>query len=311
MAKDFKGRHLLSIADLDREEVEKVFHTAALLKAEVKVGKRQDIMKGKILGMLFEKSSTRTRISFEVAALQLGGHAIYLASDNLQIKRGESIPDTARVFGRYMDVIMGRVYSHKTLQELAAHAGIPVINGLCDLEHPCQALGDLFTIKEKLQNLNGVKMVYIGDGNNVCHSLMLAGAICGMKVVACTPEGYEPKAEFVKQAKALAKIYGGEIVLEKDPKKAVANADVVYTDVWTSMGDEGQEAVRKAKFKAYQVNDKLLKEAKPSVMVMHCLPAHRGEEITDEVMDGPHSIVFDQAENRLHIQKAVLALFSW
>jgi len=311
MAKDFKGRHLLSNADLDREEVEKVFLTASILKAEQKLGKHQEIMKGKILGMLFEKSSTRTRISFEVAALQLGGHAIFLPSDNLQIKRGESVPDTAKVFGRYMDIIMGRVYSHKTLEDLAAHAGIPVINGLCDQEHPCQALGDLFTIREKKQKLEGLKLVYVGDGNNVCHSLMLAGAICGMKVVACTPEGYEPKANFVKKAKELAKLYGGEIVLEKDPNKAVVDADVIYTDVWTSMGDEGQEKVRKAKFQPYQINGKLLKHAKPDVMVMHCLPAHRGEEITDEVMDGPNSIVFDQAENRLHIQKAILALFSW
>ncbi len=252
--------------------------------------------------MLFEKSSTRTRISFEVAMTELGGHSIFLNYKDIQLGRGESLPDTARVMARYAHAIMARVYKHETLTELSKFSTVPVINGLSDLEHPCQLLADLMTIREYKGKFKGLNFSWVGDGNNVCNSAILACALTGMKMTVACPEGYEPKLEIVEKAKKL----GGVISITHDPAKAAKNADILYTDVWVSMGDEEEYDQRLHDFKKYQINSKLLEQAKHDVMVLHCLPAHRGEEITAEVVDGSHSAVFDQAENRLHAQKALL-----
>jgi ornithine carbamoyltransferase len=260
------------------------------------------MLKNKTLAMLFEKASTRTRISFEAAMTELGGHAIFLSYKDIQIERGESLADTARVMSRYVHAIMGRVYRHETLVELSKYASIPVINGLSDLEHPCQLLADLLTIREYKGKLKGLNFSWIGDGNNVCNSAVLACALTGMKMTVACPEGYEPEREIVEKGKKM----GGDINIIHDPVKAAKKADVLYTDVWVSMGDEDEYDQRLHDFKPYQINSKLLDHARHDVMVLHCLPAHRGEEITAEVIDGPNSAVFDQAENRLHTQKALL-----
>lgn len=252
--------------------------------------------------MLFEKSSTRTRISFEVAMTELGGHSIYLNYKDMQLGRGESVADTARVMSRYVHAIMGRVYKHETLTELAKYATVPVINGLSDLEHPCQLLADLLTIREYKGKFKGLNFSWIGDGNNVCNSAILACALTGMKMTVACPEGYEPNHEIVAKAKQL----GGVVNVTHDPMKAAKKADILYTDVWVSMGNEDEYDQRLRDFKPYQINSKLLEQAKHDVMVLHCLPAHRGEEISADVVDGPNSAVFDQAENRLHVQKALL-----
>ncbi|VVB55641.1 Ornithine carbamoyltransferase [uncultured archaeon] len=294
--------HLLSISDLSYADIINLLDTASDLKEKRARGKICDILKNKTLAMLFEKSSTRTRLSFEVAMTELGGHAIYLNYKDVQLGRGESIADTARVMSRYVHAIMARVYKHETLVELSENGTIPVINGLSDLEHPCQLLADLLTIREYKGKFKGLNFVWIGDGNNVCNSAMLACALTGMKMTIACPEGYEPNAEILAKARAL----GGTINVINDPIKAAKKADILSTDVWVSMGDEEEYDQRLRDFAPYQINSKLLEQAKHDVMVLHCLPAHRGEEITAEVVDGPNSAVFDQAENRLHVQKALL-----
>jgi len=294
--------HLLSVSDLSYSDIINLLDTASDLKEKRKRGKTLDELKNKTLAMLFEKSSTRTRISFEVAMTELGGHAIYLNYKDVQLGRGESVADTARVMSRYVHAIMARVYKHETLTGLSENGTVPVINGLSDLEHPCQLLADLLTIREYKVKFKGLNYTWIGDGNNVCNSAMLACAITGMKMTVACPEGYEPDVQIMSKAREL----GGTINLIRDPLKAAKNADILSTDVWVSMGDEEEYDQRLRDFKPYQINSKLLEQAKHDVMVLHCLPAHRGEEITAEVVDGPNSAVFDQAENRLHIQKALL-----
>ncbi len=294
--------HLLSFADFSYTDIINLLDTASDLKEKRARGKTSGALKAKTLAMLFEKSSTRTRISFEVAMTELGGHAIYLNYKDIQIGRGESVADTARVMSRYVNAIMARVYKHETLIELSENATAPVINGLSDLEHPCQLLADLLTIREYKGRFKGLNFSWIGDGNNVCNSAMLACAITGMKMTVACPEGYEPDNEIIGKAREL----GGAINIIRDPIKAARKADIISTDVWVSMGDEDEYDRRLHDFKPYQINSKLLEQAKHDVMVLHCLPAHRGEEITAEVVDGPNSAVFDQAENRLHVQKALL-----
>jgi ornithine carbamoyltransferase len=294
--------HLLSLADLSYIEIINLLDTASDLKEKRVRGKTSSALKNRTLAMLFEKSSTRTRISFEVAMTELGGHAIYLNYRDIQIGRGESIADTARVMSRYVHAIMARVYKHENLIELSKNATVPVINGLSDLEHPCQLLADLLTIREYKGKFKGLDFSWIGDGNNVCNSAILACALTGMKMTVACPEGYEPKHEIFEKAKEL----GGAVDIIHDPVKAAKKADILYTDVWVSMGDEDEYDQRLQDFKPYQINSKLLELAKHDVMVLHCLPAHRGEEITADLVDGSNSAIFDQAENRLHAQKALL-----
>ncbi|MDW7740121.1 MAG: ornithine carbamoyltransferase [Bacillota bacterium] len=308
MAVSMKGKDVISIHDLSREEVDQILDTAHILKMKNKLGEIYHPLKGKSLGMIFQKSSTRTRVSFEVGMWQLGGYALFLSANDLQLNRGETIADTARNLSRYLDGIMIRTYSHQDVVDLAEYSSIPVINGLTDLLHPCQVLADLFSIKEKKQNLEGLKLAYIGDGNNMAHSLMYGGAKMGMHVVICSPSGFEPDPEVTRLSKADAVKSGASISVNEDPAEAVKDADIIYTDVWTSMGMEEEYEQRLKSFSRYQVNSKLTEHAREDVLVMHCLPAHRGEEITDEVIEGPQSIVFDQAENRLHVQKAIMAL---
>ncbi len=297
-------KHLLAIADLSPKALADLLELAADIKANP-----QDYataMQGKTLGLLFEKASTRTRISFEVAMNQLGGSALLMDRRNSQLDRGESIADTARVLSRFMDGIMIRTFGHNVIEEWAEYATIPVINGLTDLAHPCQALADLLTIRERFGTLEGIAISYVGDGNNVAHSLMLAAAKCGMDVRVATPKGYEPDAKMTRLTQAAATESGGTLTLTTDPKQAVAGAHVLYTDVWASMGQEDEKARREADFSGFQIDGALMDLARPDAVFMHCLPAYRGLEVSAEVMDGPRSIVFDQAENRLHAQKAVL-----
>lgn len=308
LAVSMKGRDVVSLADLTAEEIMQVVATAEHFKMMAKAGMQPRPLVGKTLGMIFHKPSTRTRVSFEVAMAQLGGHALNLTAAELQLRRGETIADTGRVLSRYLDAIMIRTYSHADVVELAQAATIPVINGLTDFSHPCQILGDLLTIKEKRGRLEGIKLAYVGDGNNVAHSLLFGGSKVGMHVVVATPRGYEPDAGVVERASEFARASGGRVEVLADPLQAVAGADVVYTDVWASMGQEAQEEERRRVFGPYQVNGDLMARAGPGSVFMHCLPAHRGQEVTDEVIDGPQSVVWDQAENRLHIQKAILAL---
>lgn len=303
-----KGKDLLSIHDLSPEEVHQILHLAKKLKAKQKRGEEHHLLKGKTLGMIFQKSSTRTRVSFEVGMWQLGGMGMFLSSNDLQIGRGEPVKDTARVLSRYVDGIMIRTFSHDEVLELAHYADIPVINGLTDLLHPCQALTDIFTVMECKGMLKGLKMAYIGDGNNMVNALLHACAKVGMDIAVATPAGYAPNAGVVGQAQAAAAISGSRIMLGNDPLAAAAGADVVYTDVWASMGQEQEQAAREKIFKGFQVNGALMRAAKPDAIVLHCLPAHRGEEITDEVMESAQSAVFEEAENRLHVQKAIMAL---
>ncbi|HHY38050.1 MAG TPA: ornithine carbamoyltransferase [Clostridia bacterium] len=305
---NLKGKHLISVHDWSTEEVLQVLKTAEMLKMCSKAGKEMKLLEGKALGMIFTKPSTRTRVSFEVAIHQLGGYALYLSASDLQLGRGETIADTARVLSRYLDGIMIRTYSHSDVVELARHASIPVINGLTDLLHPCQALTDVFTIYEKKGKLEGLTLAFVGDGDNVAHSLMFACAKVGINVRVATPRGYEPDPEIVSAAKADARAFGSEVTVLEDPVEAVKGADVLYTDVWVSMGKEAEKEERRKAFAAYQVNSSLMEAAKPDAIFMHCLPAHRGDEVTDDVIDGPKSVVWDEAENRLHVQKAILAL---
>nr|WP_106780299.1 ornithine carbamoyltransferase [Lysinibacillus timonensis] len=302
-----KGKDLLTLLDYTSEEVQDLVKLATQLKTITKAGKCPKLLEGKMLGMIFEKHSTRTRISFEVGMNQLGGKAMFLHSRDLQIGRGEPISDTGKVLSGYLDAIMIRANSHVMVKELAENASIPVINGLTDLYHPCQALADLETISENKGNLKGLKIAYVGDGNNVAHSLVVASAHVGMDIAVATPPGYECDTEVIAKAQEIAKANGSTITVTNDPVEAVKDADAVYADVWTSMGQEEESAKRLQDFKDYQINDELVKHAKPDYMFLHCLPAHREEEVTTSVIDGPNSYIYEQAENRLHAQKAVLA----
>jgi ornithine carbamoyltransferase len=299
-------RHFVTIADLAPDEVWQILNLANDLKGEWKGGGNKPLLAGKTLGMIFEKPSLRTRVSFEMGMLHLGGQALYLSPQEIQLAQRESVVDVARVLSRYVHGIMARVFAHSHVEELAAHASVPVINGLSDYVHPCQALSDLFTIHEKRGALQGLTMAYVGDGNNVANSLLFAASKVGMEVRIATPSGYQPRREVVTKANAFAQETGGKVILDTDPHSVVRGVDIIYTDVWASMGQEAEREKRLPLFRPYQVNADLVALAKPHVMVMHCLPAHRGEEITDEVIDGPQSIVYDQAENRIHLQKAIL-----
>ncbi len=303
-----QGRDLLSIHDLTCDEVQLIMQTSTKLKELKKRGQEHALLKGKTLGMIFQKSSTRTRVSFEVGMWQLGGMAIFLNDSNSQIGRGEPIKDTARVLSRYVDAIMIRTFSHEAVEELAYFADIPVINGLTDKLHPCQALTDIFTASEYKGDLRGKTMVYIGDGNNMAQSLMFACARVGMNLRLATPDGYDPDNELYQQACKDSQEMGSKIEVLHDIRQAVEGADVLYTDVWASMGQEKEQEIRRQALKDFTIDADLLKLAAKDAIVMHCLPAHRGEEITDEVMECSQSVVFDQAENRLHVQKAIMAL---
>ena len=295
-------KHLISMADLSNEEIIELLDMAEDLKEKRLRGKVTDLLKNKSLAMIFEKSSTRTRVSFEAGMADLGGHALYLNYRDIQIGRGETVADTARVLSGYVHGITARVNSHDTIVDLAEHASVPVINALSDKEHPCQILADLLTIQEYKNRLDGLKYAWIGDGNNVCNSAILGCAIVGMDIVVACPEGYEPDEDIVAQARAM----GGNVTITNDPAEAAKDADVFYTDVWISMGDEDEVEKRMHDLANYQINSELVALAKHDAIVMHCLPAHRGEEITAEVLDGPHSVVFEQAENRMHAQKALM-----
>jgi len=297
-------RHFLSIADLSAAEMTALLDDTDALKRDPVP--RDAPMSGRALAMIFEKPSLRTRLSFDVAMRDLGGHSSYLSPQEVGLGRRESVSDVARVVSRYVDVVVLRTFAHDTLEEFAKYSSVPVINGLSDLSHPCQGLADIFTIRERKGALRGVVAAYIGDGNNVAHSLMLAAAKTGMALRVATPAGFEPLARYRELAEAAARSTGARITYHTDPVAAVRDADVVYTDVWTSMGQEQEYERRRRAFAGFQVNRELLANAKPDAIVLHDLPAHRGEEITDDVIDGPQSAVFDQAENRLHSQKAVL-----
>jgi ornithine carbamoyltransferase len=298
--------HLVSVEELPSAEIWELLKLATDLKKEWKRGRNEPVLAGKSLAMVFQKPSLRTRVSFEMGMLHLGGSALYLSPQEIQLGQRESVADVARVLSRYVDGIMARVFDHAHIEELAAHASVPVINGLSDYVHPCQGLSDVFTIYEKKGALKGVTLAYLGDGNNVAHSLMFAGAKMGMEIRVATPAGFEPEEEVVSRASELSRETGGKVVLDSDPRSAVSGADVIYTDVWASMGQEDEREARLPLFQPYQVNAELLASARRDAVVMHCLPAHRGEEITDEVVDSPQSIVLDQAENRMHFQKAIL-----
>jgi ornithine carbamoyltransferase len=304
----YQGRNFVSIHDYTVEDLQRIFDLTKLLKLEEHTNQRKPILNNKTLGMIFEKSSTRTRVSFEIGMNQMGGKAIFLSSKDIQLGRGETIPDTARVLSRYVDGIMARVFSHDTIVQLAEHSSCPVINGLSDFLHPCQAVADFFTMYEKRGYLKGLHLTYIGDSNNVSNSLMMAAAKTGVDITICSPGGFTPCDQIMEWWKMDSPLTGATLKIISDPTEAVAKADFIYTDVWTSMGQEKEEEERRRIFKPYQVNDELLAKASKDVMVLHCLPAHRGDEITDSVMDGPKAAVFDEAENRLHAQKAIMAL---
>lgn len=305
---DFKGRDFLSIHDYTREEVSYLLEAALKLKAMQKAGEPHPILAGKTLGMIFQKPSTRTRVSFEVGMYQLGGYPLFLSPNDMQIGRGETVKDTAFTLSRYLDGIMIRTYSHDEVLELAKHASIPVINGLTDLLHPCQVMGDMMTILEHKGTLKGLKLAFVGDGNNMAHSLLFGGAKTGMDVVIACPQDFKPDPGIMQTAKKDALETGARLWVVEDPREAVQDADVIYTDVWASMGQEKEASEKEKHFALYQVNQQMLELAKSDAIVMHCLPAKRGREITDEVIDGSNSVVFDEAENRLHIQKAIMAL---
>lgn len=302
-----KGKDFLTLKDFTGQEIIDMVQLGIDLKAKLKAGIPTPILAGKSLGMIFQKSSTRTRVSFEVGMYQLGGQALFLSSNDLQIGRGEPIQDTARVLSRYLDAILIRTYSHEEVEKLAKYADIPVINGLTDDYHPTQVIADMITIQEHKGHLKGIKFAYVGDGNNMTHSLMIGGAKVGMDVVVACPEGYMPNPEIVAQAQQYAAEYGGSVTVLHDPKEAIAGADVVYTDTWASMGQEAEKEIRKKAFAGYQVDSAMMALAKPDAIFMHCLPAYRGWEVTEEVMESAQSVVFDEAENRLHAHKAILA----
>jgi ornithine carbamoyltransferase len=295
-------KNFLSIRDLTRDEVPELFALTAELKAKQKAREGGARLTGRTMALIFEKPSLRTRVTFEVGMVQLGGAAVYLAAQEIGMGKRESVPDIARNLSRWVDVVAARVFSHRTLEVLAAHASVPVINGLSDLEHPCQALADFFTLWERGLDLRRTRLAWVGDGNNVCHSWLLLAALTGTETVVACPPGYEPQTAVLDACRTL----GGRITLTTDPREAAEGADVLYTDVWISMGQEADRERRLEAFQRYQLNERLLGFARPNALVMHCLPAHRGEEITDSVLDGPQSVVLDQAENRLHAQKGVI-----
>jgi len=302
-----KCKDLISIADISLSDIEEIFHVTKELKEWHNKGYDEKCMNGKILGMIFEKSSMRTRVSFEAAMIQLGGHAIYLTQSDINLGKREAVKDGARVLSRYVNGLVIRTFGQEMVQELARFATVPVINALSDYIHPCQALSDIYTIKEKYGNITDLKISYIGDGNNVARSLAQICAKLGIHFYVASPKGYELTPDFVSKTRLSAD--GKDLIhLHNDPKGVAKDADVLYTDTWVSMGQEAEKELRAQAFKGFQINGDLLKLAKNDVKVMHCLPAHRGEEITDDVIDGPHSIVYDQAENRLHVEKALLKL---
>lgn len=304
---NLQGRDFLTLADYTQEELMHLIKFALQLKNQQKLGIPHKLLQGKTLAMIFEKSSTRTRVSFEVGMFQLGGHALFLSKDDIQMGRGETIADTAKVMSRYVDGIMIRTFEQSIVEELAENATVPVINGLTNEHHPCQVLADLMTIYEVKGEFQGKKLAYIGDGNNMAHSLLHGCAIMGMDCSIGSPEGYEVDDAILAEAKAIAEKTGAKIEMTNDPIEAIKDADIVYTDVWTSMGWEEENEERLVKFADYQINKSLVKHAKPDYTFLHCLPAHRGEEVTADIIDGFHSVVFDEAENRLHVQKAIMA----
>lgn len=301
-------RDIISVLDM-KDDFEEILASAAKMKKELKApkkGQKHKPLEGKVLGMVFEKPSLRTRVSFEVGMKQLGGHALYIGPDEVQIGKRESVSDVANVLSRYVDVIMYRAFSNQIMRELAKHASVPVVNGLDDMEHPCQCAADLLTVLEKKNKLAGLRLVYVGDGNNVCNSLLLGCAITGMNMRAATPKDFKPNADMLAKAQEIAKGKGCTIEVMSNPFQAAEGADVLYTDTWVSMGQEAEKAQREKTFLPYQVNDKLAEKANKDFIFLHCLPAHRGLEVAAEIIDGPHSVVFDQAENRMHAQKAIL-----
>jgi ornithine carbamoyltransferase len=297
-------RHFLRLSELTPRDLHDLFELSARIKA--RPGRFRSSLRDRTVALIFQKPSTRTRVSFEVGIRQMGGASLYLAPNDLQLGRGETVSDTARVLSRFVDAVVGRVFAQEDLEEMARSGSVPVINGLSDAFHPCQALADYFTLLEKKGTLKGLKLAYVGDGNNVAHSLIEGAAKLGVNVAVATPAGYEPDRELLDEARAAARRTGARIEVMKDPRKAVRGADAVYTDVWTSMGQEAEEQKRRLIFQSYQVSERLFHSAKPDAVFMHCLPAHRGDEVAGEVMDSPRSVVFDQAENRLYTQKAIL-----
>lgn len=308
MAVNMKGKDIISINDLTQEEMYQIFDLSKTLKEKKLTGEPHRILEGKTLGMIFSKPSTRTRISFQTGIYHLGGFGMYFGPNDLQLGKSENIHDTAKVLSRYLDGIMIRTFSHQDVVDLAKYSSIPVINGLTDLLHPCQVLTDLFTILEKRRTLRGLKFVYLGDGNNMAHSLLYGASKVGMDIVLSTPSNYHPNKEILENAKANANYMGSKVELIEDPVEAVKDADVIYTDVWASMGQEDEAEERRSHFIKYQVNPELVNHAKEDYIFMHCLPAHRGDEVVDEVADSENSVIFDEAENRLHVQKAIMAL---
>lgn len=300
-------KHLLSLNDLSSDEVKGLLKLAEKLKRQTKEGVQHHLLKGKTLGMIFSKSSTRTRVSFEVGMYQLGGYSLFLSSNDIQLGRGESIFDTANVLSRYIDGIMIRTFEQSDVDDLAKYGSIPVINGLTDEMHPCQILADLLTVYEHKGKLEGLKMAYIGDGNNVAHSLLHGCSKTGMDIAIASPKGYECDSRYVEEAKEAAKLSGSKVLMTQDPVEAISNADVVYSDTWISMGQEDQKEEKLKIFMPYQINSQLFAKAKEDAIFLHCLPAYRGYEVTEDVIDGTQSVIFDEAENRLHAQKAVMA----
>ena len=308
MAVNMKGKSLISINDLSLEAIYQIFDLSKTLKEKLLIGEPHKILEGRTLGMIFSKPSTRTRISFETGIYQLGGLGMYFGKNDLQLGKSENISDTAKVLSRYLNGIMIRTFDHQDVIDLAKFGSIPIINGLTDLLHPCQVLTDLFTILEKKRTLKGLKLAYLGDGNNMAHSLLHGCSKVGMNIVLATPSNYKPVKEIVENAKKNAKYMGSKVEIIEDPVAAVNNADIIYTDVWASMGQESEAEDRKKKFIKYQVNSKLVRNAKDDYLFMHCLSVHRGDKITDEVADSVNSVIFDEAENRLHVQKAIMVL---
>jgi ornithine carbamoyltransferase len=303
-------KHFLSAADLSRAEAEALLERATVLKAEWRAGGQglhaQSPLRGKTLALVFEKPSLRTRVAFEAGLTQLGGHGSYLSANDIDMGGRESVPDVAQNLSRWVQAIAARVFKHTTIETLARHASVPVINALSDREHPCQALADMLTLRERFGRLQGLKLAYLGDGNNVCHSLMLLGASLGVSTTVACPPDYRPDPEILEQAERIGAETDAAVVVTSSPVEAAAGANAVYTDVWTSMGQEHETARRRPVFAPYQVNPALMAQADPGAVFMHCLPVHRGEEVTAEVIDGPQAVVFDQAENRLHVQKALI-----
>ena len=305
---NMKGKSLISINDLTLDEMNAIFDLSANLKKKLKDGVPHKHLEGQTLGMIFSKPSTRTRVSFETGIYQLGGIGMYFGPTDLQLKKSENIHDTSKVLSRYLSGIMIRTFAHQDVIDLAKYASIPIINGLTDLLHPCQVLADLFTIIEKKGKLKGLKLAYIGDGNNMAHSLLHGCSKVGMNISVASPKAYKPKEEIVNNALRNAKVMNSKVEILDSPEEAVKDADIIYTDVWASMGQESETLERKKIFAQYQVNEKLVKNAKEDYLFLHCLPAHRGEEVVNEVIDSPNSVVFDEAENRLHVQKAIMVM---